>query len=100
MASPDIIVGEYGKKIVLDTSIDLSDATSVEMHYRRPDGASGVLSAQTDPDNNTWMYITIEPGFIDQHGVWTFHAAKVITGASRLIGRAAVLSVRNLFERN
>lgn len=63
--------------ISLDTGIDLSSATDVEIHYKKPNGDTGEWSATVSGEKVTYK---LDAGDIDRVGVWTFQPVVTIAG--------------------
>lgn len=54
----------------LDTGLTtLATAETIEIHYRKPNQATGKITATQD---GTHLRTILAPGFLDQPGRWTF----------------------------
>lgn len=99
----DAIVGEYGKDIIVDTGQDLTNATTLELHYRKPDKpqTTGVWNATIFPTDPCKLYYTTQANDIDIRGVWTLHAVIVLPGPPemRLYGELITFRVFDPHER-
>lgn len=64
--------GSIGLTITLDTTVDLTGATIIEIHYKKPSGATGEWTASVT-DTTKVQYATVD-GDIDESGTWEFLA--------------------------
>ena len=71
-----IFVGQTSLRIVCETGTDLTEAVSVEIRYRKPDGAEGAFPAvASDPEGGVIFHeMSPDGGEIDLAGWWTFWA--------------------------
>jgi len=68
----DLFVGDVGTVVTVETSNDLSAATLLELHVRKPSGA-GVTWAGALADTTKIQY-TILAGDFDEAGSWSLQA--------------------------
>lgn len=64
--------------IVLDTSIDLSSADSVSVHYQKPSGTDGVWTGSVS--ETTKILYAVQAGDIDETGRWELQAVASFSG--------------------
>ena len=70
MSDDKIYKGDIGTQIILDTSRDISDQTSIFIKYIKPDGiTSGQWEASLDSTEKKLTFTTID-GSLDQVGIW------------------------------
>lgn len=62
--------------IILDTTQDLSSATSVAIEYEKPSGAEGTWTGSV---SGTTIVYTVQVGDIDEVGLWRLQAKAVFT---------------------
>lgn len=62
-----IYEGQVGVKLELETSSDLSGATTAEIKYKKPGGATGAWTATVD--GTKIYYITLLADDLDKRGV-------------------------------
>lgn len=63
--------------VKLNTKIDLSDATSPEIHWQKPDGTDGEWDGTIDGEFITYNTQTSD---IDVKGTWAFQAVATVSG--------------------
>lgn len=95
-----IYVGQIGVEINLNTAatsegIDLSAATTKEIKYRKPSGATGSWTASSSGDILT--YTTAAAATLDEAGRWLLQAHVAGTGYDAL-GEKAELNIYSPFE--
>ena len=66
-----IHAGDVGTKITLHLGEDLTLATLLEIHYRKPSGTLGKWTAIAEGESMS--YIT-QAGDVDEPGLWTLNA--------------------------
>ncbi len=69
-------VGDIGTTITLETSVDLSSATTKEIKVRKPNGEKVTWTASVV--STTKLRFTTISGTFDQAGVWSFQAYVVL----------------------
>jgi len=84
-----LYVDEVGILIELETGADLTDVTSQEILYKKPDGTSSSWSASIV--DSTLQYTTVADD-LDQDGDWILQAHIVGTGFD-LVGETVVMQV-------
>lgn len=84
-----IFVGQF-LRLVIDTKIDLTEATSVKIAYTTPSGTVGEWSATKDPDVNTKIIYDIP--VLEEAGVWNIYA-KAIFVEGIIRGEETILTV-------
>lgn len=60
----------WGFKLVFDAGIDISDAIKMEIHYRKPNGDTGIWQAELD--DSTSIFYVVCAGDLNQQGLWQF----------------------------
>ena len=69
-------------RLILDTGIDLTDASAKVIKYTKPDGiTTGQWTATIDSDDNTKMYFDIT-NQVDQSGRWMVYAKATFTAGN------------------
>ncbi len=61
-------------KLILKTSIDLSDFDALYIKYKTPSGLTGYFAANKSSDNNQWMEAQLGPTDLPEAGEWTLQA--------------------------
>jgi len=89
-----IRVGDVGTYIDVDTKMDLTGATVLQLHVRKPDGTSVVWDAVAHPTKSTFLRYTTASGDIDQAGKWEL-TAYVLTPSWSGWGDRAYLAVHD-----
>lgn len=89
--STDIYKDDIGVKIVLETDIDISAYTTIEIHYRKPGGDSGTWTATIESGNTSLSYTSVS-GDINEAGTWRLQAY-VITPTWTQHGEIARMNV-------
>jgi len=88
-------VGDVGSNIDVPAGIDLTGATSLKIHYRRPDGQEGVFLAIVRgngvTDKTFLRYTTKVADDLNLAGSWMFRGSYDLNGKSQTTG--AVYSV-------
>ena len=64
--------------IYLDTNVDLTTATSMEILYKKPDGTTGEWDGSAD--DTTKIKYDVQDGDLDQAGQWYFQAKFILNG--------------------
>lgn len=59
---------DIGTKIRLNADVDISDATKLEIHYKKPSGTTGIWTAL--PEDTYYGYYITTSGDLDENGVW------------------------------
>ena len=77
-----IYQGQTYEDVSLETSIDLTSATNLQVLFKKPDGTKGTWTATP---NGTKA--VVQAAF-DQPGVWVLNVFAIVTG--KQIGRAHV----------
>lgn len=86
MTTYDYHVGDVGAVIELDTLIDLTGATDLKIHFRRPDGTGGTWTGvQKDSDaNKTVMaFTTTAASDLSIAGGWRVNTEFTKNGATK-----------------
>jgi len=83
-----IFNGQSLLTIELDTSYDISAATSAKILYKKPDGTTGEFVGVVS--DTTKVSYTVDVGDIDQDGTWVMQALVVIGGLSGYGNKAFV----------
>lgn len=73
-------------QLIIDTNIDVSGYTILQVRYRKPDGTLGCWAASLCPANDDCMTYTCVCGDLDQSGRWLIQAV-VLNAGVRLTGR-------------
>lgn len=92
-------VGDIGTEIILDCGMDLTGATGVVIHVRKPDGTVESWSAALytiDGDQNYIKYTVVE-GDLDQAGSYRVQAGLTLSGWTGR-GETATFEVGAAFE--
>ena len=66
-------VGDVGTTISIDVGEDISAATAVKIHYKKPDGTVGNWTASVADDDQSVEYNT-QASDINVVGLWQFQA--------------------------
>jgi hypothetical protein len=69
---------DIGVQFKLNTGVDVSAATTANVHYRKPSGATGSWTGATS-DTNYVTYTSIASD-LDEDGVWDLQAYVVTPG--------------------
>lgn len=85
MAEKDI-----GVQFKLNTGVDITAATTANIHYRKPSGATGSFTGATS--DTTYVTYTTVASDIDEDGEWELQAY-VVTAAWTLRGTIATVRV-------
>jgi hypothetical protein len=64
--------GDIGTEILLDTGVDITDATLAEIKYQKPDGTTGSWTGVVDSTTKV-KYVTLAND-LDQAGQWLFQS--------------------------
>lgn len=80
--------------IELDTSYDLTTATSTKILYQRPDGTLGEWEAAVS--ETTKLSVSLVNGSLDQVGTWIFQAFATVGGRNGYGQKAFVTVDSNL----
>ena len=75
----DIFVGQTLLSIILDTEIDLTGASTLEILFKRPDETKGKW-AGTQSDVTKIKYQIADASDLNQEGDWEFQAHAVLSG--------------------
>ena len=67
-------------RLVIDTNLNLSGYTTLQMGYMKPDGSTGCWAATIYPTDNTKMYYETQIGDIDQAGEWLMQGVALASG--------------------
>jgi hypothetical protein len=67
---------DVGTALRLNTGVDLSSASTLQIKYKKPDGELGVWSATVY--STTYAQYILQSGDIDQNGLWTFQVYTVL----------------------
>jgi len=67
--------GDVGTVIALDTSIDISTASTAEIKYKKPSGATGTWVGSA---SDTEVQYTTISGDINEVGIWSLQAHVVL----------------------
>lgn len=62
----------WGFKLVFDVGVDITEATKMQIRYRKSNGETGVWDANLDTSTSIF-YIVCE-GDLDIVGIWEFQA--------------------------
>jgi len=90
-----IYKGTYGFNVLLQTNLDLTSATSLTIHYKKPSGVSGSKTAALF-DNNS-CYWLVKDGDIDEAGEWILQL-EVQIGSMLLRSSSVLMDVLDHFE--
>ena len=80
-----VYVGDVGTAIELDTTVDISGASSVAIEVKKPDGTTATWSGTVTGTGNTKIRYVTTTGDIDQAGIYFLQAA--VTSLSGFTGR-------------
>lgn len=83
------IVGTIGLEIWIESGIDISTATVIQLRYNKPDGTAGFFAGTYELIGGLHgaKYTTTSANDIDQEGKWTFQLYVEI-GSNRFYGTA------------
>jgi hypothetical protein len=81
-----IHVGDKFVKIRLNAGMDISAATTIEIHYKKPDGTTGEWTATLEGTNYAYYYTLADT--LDMNGTWTIQLY-VEVGSVKAHGKAA-----------
>lgn len=81
--------------ITLNTNVDVSGATTKQIHYKKPISGTKVL-ADASVVENTKLRITITDSQNDEHGDWYFHTYAIV-GGKTYYGDSFLQEVKNLY---
>jgi len=70
----DIFVGDIDTRIILETGVDVSAGTTLEIHYVKPSGESGSWTALPVAGEETQIYYDTVEGDLDEAGDWQVQA--------------------------
>jgi len=76
MSDNKIFIGDIGTEIILDAGSDLSSESTLEIHYLKPSGATGIWEASVYQTNYA-KYTTLADD-LDEAGVWRFRIYTVL----------------------
>jgi hypothetical protein len=62
----------WGFKLVFDVEVDITEATEMEIRYKKPSKETGVWDAALD--DSTSIFYVIKEGDLDIQGLWQFQA--------------------------
>ncbi len=79
MALVKIYKGDVGQKIILDTDQDISEATLLQIKYKKPDATTGTWTATLTGIDSAY-YTTVEND-LDQTGNWEIQLYVELGGA-------------------
>jgi hypothetical protein len=68
-----IIVGAVGRKIILEVSTDITEATTRRIVYTKPDGIKGYWNAEEEGDTSI-SFTTTQANNVDMSGIWVLKA--------------------------
>ena len=79
------IINEVGLEISIKVDIDLSDNTSLELRYTKPDGSTGkwinpLVTYVLDNTQHFVRYTTQNTTDVDQAGIWYFQVRAIGNG--------------------
>lgn len=80
--------------IQMDTDVDVSTATSSKINYTKPGGTTGSWTASVNGQN---IEYEVQPGDLDETGVWLFQGEATI-GGRKAITRTVRQAVLELFR--
>ena len=69
-----IFVNQSKLRLQLTTGVDITDATSLLIKYKKPDGTAGSWTATSSDDDTGVIYYDFTDGELSASGVWTFWA--------------------------
>ncbi len=73
-----IYINQENLRIRLTTSVNIADATTIKIKYKKPDGTEGSWDAEVEDETNGIIYYdvkkTADGADIDQSGNWKFWA--------------------------
>jgi hypothetical protein len=89
-----IYKGQTALRIKLTTCVDITGALVKKIYYKKPDGTTGNVDAQTDSATGGVIYFDLPAGstLIDQSGTWQFWA--FVTFADNRSARGQSVNVR------
>ena len=90
-----IFKGQSALRITLKTFIDLEDAISVNIKYRKPKGSIGEFAAAIGDKANGIIFHECLEGEIDVSGWWVFWAFVIFADGRTAAGEAAKVYVWN-----
>ena len=90
-----LIVGEYGFTLVVETGIDLT-GYSLSLEVKKPGGREVQWAATQSSESPTKMEYRVAPGDLDEPGVYVLHARVYKSNVERF-GKAASFLVREKF---
>jgi hypothetical protein len=68
-------------RLTVNTNIDISGYATIQIRYRKPDGATGCWTATICPTDNECMYYDLTIGDLDQVGEWLIQGIALDAGA-------------------
>ena len=80
-------------RIELDTNIDLSDASSALIKYKKPSGTTGSFTATITGEKV--YYDIVSSSDLDEDGTWTFWSYVTFTSGTVAPGEAVSVKVYN-----
>jgi len=95
MAQEDYIYkNQTALKIRLDTKISLATATTLQIKYKKPSGATGTWTAAIDPVYPTRIYYDLATTSIDENGIWTLWSYVIFNDGRVAPGRACQKDIK------
>ena len=90
---PKIYIGQSALTFKLDTFVDLSTASDIEIKYKKPDGTAGSWTG-TVTETTKIKYDVAGATILDQAGFWILWATATFAGKTA-IGESANYYVSN-----
>jgi len=90
-------IGEIGTDIILDTGVDISSATVLQVKYQKPDGVTGEWTGTVQ--DTTKIRYTLSEDDIDVAGRWTFQSYVEVSGG-KWHGETAEITFAALFDES
>jgi hypothetical protein len=73
-----MVENDIGIQFKVNTGVDISAATTANIHYRKPSGATGSFTGATS--STTYVVFTTTSGDVDEDGIWELQAYVVYSG--------------------
>jgi hypothetical protein len=89
----DIFVGDIDTRIILECGVDVSAGTTLEIHYVKPSGETGIWEADPVDGEETQIYYDTLEDDLDEAGDWQLQAYAELTSGWEGHGEIAILTV-------
>lgn len=92
-----IYLNQTSLKIRLTTSVDITDARSLKIKYKKPSSQNGELDATEEDATTGVIYYEIKEGstFFNEVGNWVFWAHVTFSDGRFAAGEPAIIRVYN-----